>query len=127
MSPSDAPITILSVAAHPDDLDFGAAGSTATWTAQGHRVVYCLVTDGQAGGFDNTISRDRMAEIRREEQAAAAKVVGVDDIHFLGFADGSVEPTLKLREAISRVIREVQPLIHISEPTRRTPISYAVF
>lgn len=100
---------ILAIAAHPDDLDFGCAASTAAWVAEGHEVVYCLVTDGQAGGFDNTISRERMAEIRREEQTAAAKVVGVEELHFLGFPDGSVEVTLALRQALSRVIRVVKP------------------
>lgn len=108
-SDSSGPLTILSVAAHPDDLDFGCAGTTAQWTAAGHRVVYCLVTDGQAGGFDNTISREKMAQIRREEQTAAAKVVGVDELHFLGFPDGAVEVTMELRKAISRVIRQVRP------------------
>ena len=112
-STSDAapsgPLTILCVAAHPDDLDFGCAGTTAALTAQGHNVVYCLVTDGQAGGSDNTISRERMAEIRREEQTAAAKVVGVTELHWLGFPDGAVEVTIELRKEISRVIRIVKP------------------
>ena len=103
------PLTILNVAAHPDDLDFGCAGTTAVLTGQGHEVVYCLVTDGQAGGFDASISRDQMAAIRRDEQRAAAKVVGVTELHFLGFPDGAVEATLDLRQAISRVIREVKP------------------
>jgi LmbE family N-acetylglucosaminyl deacetylase len=102
-------VKILSIAAHPDDLDFGCAGSTATWTDAGHEVVYCLVTDGQAGGTDNTISRDEMARIRRREQTEAAKVVGVTELHFLGFPDGSVEANLGLRKAISRVIRQVRP------------------
>ncbi len=106
---SEQPLSILAVAAHPDDLDFGCAGTTATLTAAGHRVVYCLVTDGQAGGFDNTISRAKMADIRRKEQTAAAKVVGVDELHFLGFPDGAVEANLDLRRAISRVIRQVRP------------------
>jgi LmbE family N-acetylglucosaminyl deacetylase len=100
---------ILAVAAHPDDLDFGCAGTTASWIAEGHEVVYCLVTDGQAGGFDNTISRDAMADIRRREQTAAAKTLGVTELHFLGFADGSVEYTMDLRRAITRVIRTVRP------------------
>ena len=112
-------LTYLHVAAHPDDLDFGCAGTTATLTAAGHRVVYCLVTDGQAGGFDNTISRERMAEIRREEQTGAAKVVGVDELHFLGFADGAVEVTMKLREAISRVIRQVKPDVVVTQSPQR--------
>lgn len=102
-------LTILAVAAHPDDLDFGCAGTTAKLTAAGHQVVYCLVTDGDAGGFDNTITRTKMAEIRQAEQTAAAKVVGVQELHFLGFPDGAVEATLELRRAISRVIRIVKP------------------
>lgn len=99
----------LAIAAHPDDLDFGAAGTTATLTAAGHEVIYCLVTSGEAGGFDNSISRAEMAEIRQREQTAAAKVVGVDQLHFLGFPDGAVVADLELRKAISRVIRQVQP------------------
>ena len=62
---------ILAVAAHPDDLDFGCAGSTARWTAEGHEVVYCLVTSGEAGGDDASISRADMGELRRREQTAA--------------------------------------------------------
>ena len=100
---------ILCIAAHPDDLDFGCAASVASWVADGHDVVYCLVTDGQAGGFDNTISRDEMAEIRRREQTEAAKIVGVTELHFLGFPDGSVQYDLDLRAAIARVIRQVRP------------------
>lgn len=100
---------ILIVVAHPDDLDFGCAGSTAAWTDDGHEVVYCLVTDGQAGGFDESVSRDEMARIRRKEQTAAASVVGVTELHFLGFPDGRVEATLDLRLAISRTIRQTTP------------------
>lgn len=109
----------LNVAAHPDDLDFGCAGTTATLTAAGSEVVYCLVTDGQAGGFDSSISRERMAEIRREEQTAAAKVVGVTELHFLGFPDGAVEANLDLRRAIARVIRQVQPDTVIAQSPQR--------
>jgi LmbE family N-acetylglucosaminyl deacetylase len=81
----------------------------AQWTDDGIEVAYCICTDGEAGGFDETIPRPRMAEIRRAEQAAAAKVVGVTDIAFLGCADGRLEPTIELRREISRVIRRVRP------------------
>jgi LmbE family N-acetylglucosaminyl deacetylase len=107
--PATGSLTILNIAAHPDDLDFGCAGTTATLTDAGHRVVYCLVTDGQAGGTDHTISRERMAEIRRVEQTKAAKVVGVDEVHFLGYPDGAVEVTMGLRNDLTRVIRQVKP------------------
>ncbi len=115
MTEPTEPLTYLVVAAHPDDVDFGCGGTTTTLTSAGNRVVYCLVTNGQAGGFDNTISRDRMAEIRQEEQTAAAKVVGVTELHFLGFPDGAVETSLDLRKAISRIIRQVKPDLVISQ------------
>lgn len=107
--PDDAVERVLVVVAHPDDIDFGVAGSVAVWTDAGIEVHYCLVTDGDAGGTDPTVSRAEMAEIRRAEQTAAAEVVGVHHLHFLGFPDGRVEPTLELRHAITRVIRVVRP------------------
>ncbi len=110
---------ILIVVAHPDDLDFGCAGSTATWTDEGHEVIYCLVTDGQAGGFDESIDRDEMARIRRKEQTAAAAVVGVSELHFLEFADGRVEATLDLRKAISRTIRQTAPDRVVTQSAQR--------
>ena len=91
---------ILIITAHPDDVDFGAGGTIARWVSEGNEVVYCLVTDGQAGGSDNSISRDEMARIRRREQTAAAKVLGVHKLHFLGFPDGAVVADLALRRAI---------------------------
>ena len=100
---------ILVVVAHPDDVDFGSAGSIATWTASGVEVSYCMVTDGDAGGFDESVSRIDMARIRHEEQTAAAAVVGVTDIHWLGHPDGRLTPSIELRRDISRVIRQVRP------------------
>ena len=81
---------ILVVAAHPDDVDFGAAGSVAKWISQGTEVIYAIVTDGGAGGFDPNIERSKMPSIRRSEQVAAAKVVGVDQVDFLGYLDGDL-------------------------------------
>jgi LmbE family N-acetylglucosaminyl deacetylase len=98
----------LCVLAHPDDVDFGSAGTVATWTAAGTEVTYCIVTDGDAGGFDET-PRERMGPLRQEEQRAAAAAVGVTDVRFLGYPDGRLEPTLDLRRDISRVIRQVRP------------------
>jgi LmbE family N-acetylglucosaminyl deacetylase len=98
----------LCVLAHPDDVDFGSAGTVATWTAAGTEVTYCIVTDGDAGGFDDT-PRDLMGSLRQEEQRAAAKAVGVSDLRFLGYPDGRLELTLDLRRDISRVIRQVRP------------------
>jgi LmbE family N-acetylglucosaminyl deacetylase len=100
---------VLVVTAHPDDVDFGAAGSVARWTNAGVEVAYCICTSGEAGGSDPTMPRSTMAEIREAEQRAAAKVVGVTDVTFLGHPDGRLQPTLELRRDISRVIRRFRP------------------
>ena len=100
---------ILVIAAHPDDVDFGAAGTVATWTDAGLDVSYCIVTNGDAGGSDRSVSRPDMAVLRQAEQTAAAKQVGVHDLHFLGYPDGQVEPSLALRRDLARVIRLLRP------------------
>jgi LmbE family N-acetylglucosaminyl deacetylase len=100
---------VLAVAAHPDDLDFSAAGTIACWTEAGLEVVYCIVTDGDAGGFDEDFPRAEMPARRRAEQVAAAKCVGVHDVRFLGYPDGRVEASLDLRRDLARVIRQVRP------------------
>ncbi|MCU1398743.1 MAG: putative hydrolase [Acidimicrobiales bacterium] len=105
----------LVITAHPDDVDFGAAATVANLTDRGVEVTYCLVTDGDAGGFDQTIPRPQMAQMRREEQTRAAKEVGVEQLVFLGFGDGRVLYDLALREALSRVIRQVRPQLVITQ------------
>jgi LmbE family N-acetylglucosaminyl deacetylase len=119
---------ILAVAAHPDDLDFLAAGSVAGWTAAGIEVTYCIVTNGDAGGFDPAVDRSEIAGIRQAEQQAAAAEVGVSDVRFLGWTDGRVEVTLDLRRAIAQVIRKVRPQRLLSPaPVRnlvRTPAAH---
>ena len=122
MTQETAPVPlerILVVTAHPDDVDFGCAGSIAAWTAAGVQVSYCIVTDGDAGGFDEAVSRTDMARIRREEQTAAARQVGVTDIHWLAHPDGRLTPTLELRRDISRVIRLVRPQRVITQSPER--------
>jgi LmbE family N-acetylglucosaminyl deacetylase len=100
---------VLVVVAHPDDVDFGVAGTVATWTDAGIDVTYCLCTDGQAGGFDLTIPRFEIAQIRRKEQTNAASVVGVTDVRFLGGMDGDLQVTRELVHDITAVIRDVRP------------------
>ncbi len=99
----------LVIAAHPDDIDFSAAGTVALWTDAGIEVTYCLATDGDAGGFDDSVPRAEIGPLRRKEQTAAAACVGVHDLRFLGYPDGQVEPTLALRKDLARVIRQVRP------------------
>ncbi|MDQ1402397.1 MAG: hypothetical protein QOG03_713 [Actinomycetota bacterium] len=109
MSTEEGIERILVVVAHPDDVDFGSAGAIATWTDGGVEVSYCIVTDGDAGGFDPAVPRSEIAGIRRAEQTAAAKEVGVSDLYFLGYPDGRLTVTIELRRDISRVIRQVRP------------------
>lgn len=105
----------LVVTAHPDDVDFGAAGTVARLTDAGVAVTYCLVTDGQAGGFDLETPRADIVEIRRAEQTQAAKEVGVTELVFLGWADGQVVASLDLRRDIARVIRQVRPTVVVTQ------------
>lgn len=108
-SPDDGVTRVLVVTAHPDDVDFGAAGTVAAFTEAGVAVAYCIATDGEAGGDDRDLPRADMAALRREEQRAAAAVVGVTDVTFLGHADGRLTPSLDLRRDISRAIRRFRP------------------
>ncbi len=100
---------ILVVAAHPDDVDFGAAGTIATWTDAGLEVSYCIATDGDAGGFDPAVPRSAIAGIRQDEQRKAAAAVGVTDVEFLGYPDGQLVVSMALRRDITRAIRRVRP------------------
>jgi len=116
----------LVVTAHPDDVDFGSAGTVATLTDAGVHVTYCLVTDGDAGGTDRSMARHDMAMLRRKEQTAAANQVGVTDLVFLGHGDGRVQATLQLRADISAVIRRVRPRVVITQsPVRNLDRIYA--
>lgn len=99
----------LVVMAHPDDVDFGAAGTIAGWTDAGIAVTYAIVTDGDAGGFDRAVDRSEIARIRQHEQREAAAAVGVTDVRFLGYPDGALEVSDGLRRDLSRVIRQVRP------------------
>ena len=130
--PSDGPrLTVervLVVTAHPDDVDFGAAGTVATFTDAGIEVTYCVVTDGDAGGLDEAVPRADIPGIRRAEQEAAAKAVGVEDVRWLGYQDGRLSVSFELRRDLSRVIREVRPQrILVQSPERdwtRLPASH---
>lgn len=100
---------VLVVAAHPDDADFGAAGTVAGFTAQGIEVTLLCVTHGEQGARpDADIST--IPALREREQRAASAAVGVSDVRFLdGHRDGWVQPSFDLQRDIVRVIREVQP------------------
>lgn len=107
--------------AHPDDAEFGSAGTVAAWTRQGVAVVYVLVTNGASGSSDPDMTRERLTEIRMAEQHEAAAVLGVKEVVGLGFEDGYLYPDLALRKAVAREVRRHQPDVLIApDPTKRT-------
>lgn len=109
----------LVITAHPDDVDFGAGGTMATWSEAGIDITYCVITDGDAGGFDPDVPRSEIPRIRRAEQTAAAAECGVTDVRFLGYKDGQLTVTYELRRDLSRVIRQVRPQrVVIQSPDR---------
>lgn len=114
-----APRRVLVFAAHPDDIDFGASATIASWTAGGASVEYCVLTDGDAGGFSDE-DRPGIAALRRQEQRAAAALVGVQEVTFLGEPDGYLEPTDAVIREIVRRMREVRPDVVLSMHPERS-------
>ena len=111
---------ILCIAAHPDDNEFVIAGSVAAWAREGRTVVFCLVTSGSAGTNEHTPSSDGLVPIRERECREAGRILGVSDLVFLGYVDGVVEPTLRLRRDLTRVIRRHRPdVVVCGDPTMR--------
>lgn len=115
LKPNPRPRRVLIVAAHPDDAEFMAGGSMAHWSSLGASIHYLVVTDGTGGSRDPQQTPEQLAAIRREEQRNAARVLGSEDVTFLGYIDGRVEPTLELRLEIARVIRRVRPDVVITQ------------
>jgi LmbE family N-acetylglucosaminyl deacetylase len=111
---------VLCVHAHPDDVDFGSAGTVASWVDAGIEVSYLLVTRGDAGGFDDT-PREQMPILREAEQRAAAAAVGVKQVEFLeGYRDGILTTSIELRRDITAAIRRFRPdRVLTNSPLRR--------
>jgi LmbE family N-acetylglucosaminyl deacetylase len=108
----------LCVVAHPDDLEFGAAAAVARWTGQGKQVGYCMVTSGEAG-IDG-MEPERCRRIRESEQRESARLVGVEEVDFLGLPDGVLEYGVPLRRAIAAVVRRHRPEIVVTGNFRET-------
>jgi LmbE family N-acetylglucosaminyl deacetylase len=109
----------LVVVAHPDDAEFMAGGTVARWAREGTAVHYCVLTDGSAGSNEPGMTREELARIREREQRAAAAVLGVREVAFLGFPDGALEVNLETRRALTRVVRRVRPEVIVApDPSR---------
>ncbi len=110
----EKPQKVLVVLAHPDDPEFFCGATTARWVRAGHQVVYCVITCGDKGSKELSITSDQLCAIRQKEQDQAAKVLGVKQVIFLNYPDGYLVADMKLRKDITRVIRTVRPDIMIT-------------
>jgi LmbE family N-acetylglucosaminyl deacetylase len=121
MSSKYVPERALFIYAHPDDIEFGVAGTAAKWIKAGCEVTYVLLTDGNVGSHQEGVSQEDLARIRRSEQTAAADVVGATCI-FLGHDDGLLQPTLEIRKELVRLIRQYRPVAVVcGDPTLYFP------
>src|SRR5579864_7064633 len=119
------------IVAHPDDAEFGAAGTVATWVRDGWDAYYVICTDAAGGGPDEATevgpaARQKMTETRKREQRAAGAVLGLKDVIFLDYPDGLLQPTLELRRDIVRVLRRYRPTRVICQSPDRiwTPVMF---
>ena len=103
------------VVAHADDAELGCSGTVAVWCKQGMEVVYVLCTDGSRGSRDRTMTPEKLAKIRMEEQRAAGKKMGLKDVVFLGYQDSALMASLELRRDITREIRRHKPDVLICQ------------
>ena len=116
------PERALVVVAHADDIEFGIGGTAARWTDNGAQVTFCITTDNGSGSNEPGSVRAELVKIREREQLAAAAVLGVSDVRFLGYPDGTLQPTLELRRDLTRLIRELRPQVVVTtDPTTIIP------
>jgi LmbE family N-acetylglucosaminyl deacetylase len=114
------PVDILVIIAHPDDAEFGAAGSVVRWIAEGRSVAYVACTSGEKGTTDRSMSPEALRHIREREQQAAADLLGVRSVAFLGYPDQGLEDTAAFRKHIVQVIRTYRPhTVVTTDPYRR--------
>ena len=113
-------VDVMVITAHPDDAEFGVAGTVARWTREGKQVVYVVCTNGNKGTSDRSLKPEDLAKIRQREQEAAAKTLGVQEVVFLGYHDQELEDTPEFRKQLVRLIRMYRPKIVVtSDPYRR--------
>jgi LmbE family N-acetylglucosaminyl deacetylase len=121
MSEKSEPLDrVMVIAAHPDDPEFGCAGTIVKWAQAGKEITYVLLTSGDKGSHDPDLRPGRLAAVREEEQRAAAKDLGVEQVIFLRYPDGLLVNNLELRRQLANVIRQHRPHILLTiDPWRR--------
>ncbi len=113
-------VDVLVISPHPDDAEYGVAGTVARWTQEGKKVVYVVCTNGDKGTTNPDMKPEDLIEIRKKEQLAAADVLGVSEVIFLGLPDQGLEETPQFRKQIVRLIRQYRPEIVVTvNPYRR--------
>jgi LmbE family N-acetylglucosaminyl deacetylase len=113
--------------AHPDDAEFGLAGTMAKWARAGVEITYCMITNGASGSDDPTMTREKLRDTRYAEQRAAAKILGVKHCVFLGYEDGYLYPTLEVRRDVARQVRIARPdVLFTMDPTFRVAENFYV-
>jgi LmbE family N-acetylglucosaminyl deacetylase len=100
---------VMVITPHPDDAEFGAAGTVAGLVAQGKEVVYIICTNGNKGTSNRAMKPETLINIREKEQRAAAKVLDVREVIFLGYSDQALEYTLEFRKRLVRLLRSYRP------------------
>lgn len=111
-------LTILGVAAHPDDLDFSASGTFAKWVKKGASCYYMICTDGSKGSDDPKMTEGKLITLRKKEQEDAARILGLKDVFFLNHTDTQLTADLTLKKEIVRFIRKLKPDIVVTlDPT----------
>jgi LmbE family N-acetylglucosaminyl deacetylase len=116
----DVPTRALTVGAHPDDAEFGAGATLGRWADAGCHIGIVVVTDGSKGSWDTNADLQTLVDRRRDEQHAAAGVLGVSDVMFLGHTDGELEYSSELRSQIAEVIRTFRPNVVLThDPWQR--------
>jgi LmbE family N-acetylglucosaminyl deacetylase len=102
---------VMVIGAHPDDPEFGCAGTVTKWAQAGRSITYVLLTSGDKGSHDPTLRPGQLAALREAEQRAAAAEIGVEQVLFLGYPDGLLENTLELRRRVCGLLRRHRPHI----------------
>ncbi len=110
----EAPKSAMSIMAHPDDTEFSCGGTFAIWARAGTEITMVILTDGSKGSPDRSLTYAQLMEMRKAEQAAAAKLLGVTRVVHLDYEDGVLQPTIELRRDIARVIRQYRPAVIIT-------------
>ncbi len=116
---------VLIAVAHPDDAEFGCSGTVARWVKEGREVSYLILTNGDKGSSDRRTTSEELARIRAQEQLNAARVLGVEQVEFLGYPDGELEDTREVRRAVTAGIRRFRPDLIITQNPNRTSNLYA--